>query len=166
MAAFLLSVFRKIRKHKTKKFWVSTVPPLCNHSKQATTVFILHHPSSTMPMPSASLTTADKVVIRILSGLLLAISTVWHGHSRIRSIGISNFPLGFALFCKYARPFASHDARAKSREERKNYDQDQAGGDPLDDPVFARMCGVWSVSQLLCAVRCGAVRRVVSVFDW
>ncbi|VEU39234.1 unnamed protein product [Pseudo-nitzschia multistriata] len=123
-----------------------------------------------MPMPSSSLTTTDKFLIQAISGTMFAISSFWHGHRRIRSVGISNIPLGFALFCKYARPFASTEARAKALDERKKYDKEEAmrkelsldgsakGGDPLDDPAFARVCLLWSVAQLLCGVS--------GIFDW
>jgi len=115
-------------------------------------------------MPSASLTFGDKFFIRILSGIMFAISSIWHGHRQIRSAGISSFPLGFVLFCKYARPFASKKTRRKKLEERKKYHKEQtakpddAPGDPLEDAALTRNCLLWSTVQLLCVVS--------GVFDW
>mmetsp|Transcript_26040 Transcript_26040/g.53519 ORF Transcript_26040/g.53519 Transcript_26040/m.53519 type:complete len:318 (-) Transcript_26040:1351-2304(-) len=119
-----------------------------------------------MPMPSASLTLGDKVLIRIVSGTFFAVSSFWCGHERIRSVGIACFPLGFALFCKCTRPFASPETRAKLAEEhreretnkKKNSQQIDFFEDPLDDPSFSQKSLVWSVIQIVCAVS--------GLFDW
>lgn len=114
-----------------------------------------------MPMPSESLTTSDRILIQILSGILFVFSGFWC--DRARSVGIANFPMGFALFCKHARPFASNETRAKVFEERKNYNPKASVEandriDPLEDPSFAKLCLVWSMAQLLCVVS--------GIFDW
>mmetsp|Transcript_13467 Transcript_13467/g.31119 ORF Transcript_13467/g.31119 Transcript_13467/m.31119 type:complete len:364 (-) Transcript_13467:203-1294(-) len=119
-----------------------------------------------MPMPSASLTLGDKVLIRIVSGTFFAVSSFWCGHERIRSVGIACFPLGFALFSKCTRPFASPETRAKLAEEhreretnkKKNSQQIDFFEDPLDDPSFSQKSLVWSVIQIVCAVS--------GLFDW
>lgn len=108
-----------------------------------------------MVMPSASLTLTDKVLIQMASGFLFLLSFFWYEHERIRSIGISYFPLAFCLFCKYARPFASAETRQRLFQERKE-DKLKASTnefyyeDPLDDPDFETKCLVWSVAQLVC----------------
>ena len=119
-----------------------------------------------MPMPSTSLTFGDKFLIQIVSAILFLISNLWYGHKRIRSIGISNFPLSFALFCKCARPFASNEKRSKLLEERKKHDTKSDDGedsdpldiDPLDDPAFIRNCLLWSIMQFLCVTS--------GIFNW
>ncbi len=117
-----------------------------------------------MVMPSASLTLGDKILIQMVSGLLFFVSAVWCGHQRIRSIGIANFPLGFALFCKFARPFAAAEIREQlfreRKEEKKRLAIEKAKDEefiafyenPLDDPSFATKCLVWSMVQLGCVI--------------
>jgi hypothetical protein len=75
-----------------------------------------------MVMPSASLTLGDKILIQMASGYLFVVSAFWYGHERIRSVGICYFPLAFALFCKYARPFASAETRARLRKDREEHE--------------------------------------------
>jgi len=114
-----------------------------------------------MPMPSASLTLHE-----IVSFTFFVFSSSCCGHERIRSIGIACFPLGFALFCKCTRPFASPETRAKLAEEhreretnkKKNSQQIDFFEDPLDDPSFSQKSLVWSVIQIVCAAS--------GFFDW
>mgnify|MGYP006888699949 CR=1 FL=1 len=89
-----------------------------------------------MVMPSASLTLGDKILIQMVSGLLFFVSAVWCGHQRIRSIGIANFPLGFALFCKFARPFAAAEIREQLFRERKE-EKKQKEADAADAAASA-----------------------------
>jgi len=124
-----------------------------------------------MAMPSTSLTWGDKLIINLFSGILFLISCLWYRHKRIRSIGICNLPLSIALFCKFARPFASSETRRKSVAERKKHDDlnrmtaDKIDNsvyhdyeDPLDDPIFVRNCLLWSLMQLVCVLS--------GIFDW
>jgi DNA uptake protein ComE-like DNA-binding protein len=105
-----------------------------------------------MAMPSTSLTWSDKILIQIISVLMFMVSNVWYGHRRIRSIGISNFPLSFALFCKYSKPFA----RIQSLDKRKKYDLKT--DDDVDDLIFVRTCLLWSIMQFICVIS--------GLFDW
>ena len=88
-------------------------------------------------------------------------------HTRIRSIGISNFPLSFVLFCNYSKPFTGRRRRRRipSFEQRKkddlqtNDDNDNDDDDDDDnDPIFVRNCLLWSIMQFICVLS--------GVFDW
>ena len=117
-----------------------------------------------MVIPSVPLTLGDKILMQLACGVLFFISSVWCGHEHIRSIGICNFPLGYALFCKFARPFASAEERALlfqerkaeterlALEQKKNPDYLAFYEDPLDNPSFATECLIWSMAQLVCVV--------------
>jgi len=119
-----------------------------------------------MPMPSASLTLHE-----IVSFTFFVFSSSCCGHERIRSIGIACFPLGFARFCKCARPFASRKTRARLAEEHRERETKNNNSnsnqqieavfffeDPLDDPSFCQKSLVWSVIQIVCAAS--------GFFDW
>ena len=95
---------------------------------------------------------------------MFMVSNIWYGHTRIRSIGISNLPLSFVLFCKYSKPFGRR-RRIQSFEKRKKYDlktnDDNDNDDDDDDdndPIFVRNCLLWSILQFICVIS--------GVFDW
>ena len=92
-------------------------------------------------MPLASLTIFDKIWIQTASLLLMAVSTIGFGHSRIRSIGISNLPLGVCLFCKSQKLFRKNQTNQRRTQTPLKDDDD-------DDELSAK-CFLWSCVQLL-----------------